>query len=52
MKIKFFFSGLIVRNDKLSKKGNEVNKLLISKCGTREILFIDGADYMEIFIPD
>ena len=31
-----FISGLVVRNDKLYKRGTEVNELFMGKCGTRQ----------------
>ena len=37
-----FVSGLVIRKDKLNKKGNEVNKLLKDKCGIRQLSFIDN----------
>ena len=37
-----FASGLVMRKDKLNKKGNEVNELLKKKCGIRQLLFIDN----------
>ena len=41
-KKKIFVSGLVIRKDKLNKKGNEVNELLKNKCGIRQLLFIDN----------
>ena len=38
---KVFVSGLVIRKDKLNKKGNEVNELLKNKCGIRQLSFID-----------
>ena len=35
-----FISDIVVRNDKLNKKGTEVNALLMGKCVTRLLLFI------------
>ena len=35
-----FVSSLVIRNDKLNKKGNEVNELLKNKCGIRQLSFI------------
>ena len=35
-----FVSGLVIRKDKLNKKGNEVNELLKNKCGIRHLSFI------------
>ena len=32
-----FISGLVIRKDKLNKKGNEVNELLKNKCGIRQL---------------
>ena len=40
-----FFSGPVVRNNKLKKKGTEVNELLMGKCGTRQLLFIDNKNF-------
>ena len=37
-----FVSGLVIKKDKLNKKGNEVNTLLKNKCGIRQISFIDN----------
>ena len=38
-----FVSGIVIRKDKLSKKGNEVNELLKNyKCGIRQLFFIDN----------
>ena len=37
-----FVSGLVIRKDKLNKKGNEVNALLKNKCGIRQMSFIDN----------
>ena len=37
-----FLSGLVIRKDKLNKKGNEVNELLNSKCGISQLSFIDN----------
>ena len=37
-----FVSGLVIRKDKLNKKGNEVNELLKNKCGIRQLSFIDN----------
>ena len=37
-----FVSGLVIRKDRLNKKGNEVNELLKNKCGIRQLLFIDN----------
>ena len=37
-----FVSGLVIRKDKLNKKGNEVNELLTNKCGIRQLPFIDN----------
>ena len=37
-----FVSGLVIRKDKLNKKGNEVNELLKNKCGIRQLPFIDN----------
>ena len=34
--------GIVIRNDKLNKKGNEVNELLRNKCRTRQLSFIDN----------
>ena len=39
-----FVSGLVIRKDKLKKKGNEVNELLKNKCGIRQLSFIDNND--------
>ena len=39
---KVFISGLVIRKDKLNKKGNEVNELLKNKCGIRQLSFIDN----------
>ena len=35
-------SGLVIRKDKLKKKGNEVNELLKNKCRIRQLFFIDN----------
>ena len=35
-----FISGLVIRKDKLNKKGNEVNELLKNKCGISQLSFI------------
>ena len=35
-------SGLVIRKDKLKKKGNEVNELLKNKCGIRQLSFVDN----------
>ena len=35
-----FVSGLVIRKDKLNKKGNEVNELLKNKCGIGQLSFI------------
>ena len=40
-KIQVFVSGLVIKKDKLNKKGNEVNELLKNKCGIRQLSFID-----------
>ena len=37
-----FVSGLVIRNDRLNKKGNEINELLRNKCGNRQLSFIDN----------
>ena len=37
-----FVSGLVIRKNKLNKKGNKVNELLKNKCGTRPLSFIDN----------
>ena len=37
-----FLSGLVIRKDKLHKKGNEVSKLLKNKCGNRQLAFTDN----------
>ena len=37
-----FVSGLVIRKDKLKKKGNEVNELLKNKCGIRQLSFVDN----------
>ena len=37
-----FVSGLVIRKDKLNKKGNEVNELLKTKCEIRQLSFIDN----------
>ena len=37
-----FVSGLVIRKDKLKKKGNEVNELLKNKCRIRQLFFIDN----------
>ena len=37
-----FVSGLVIREDKLNKKGNELNELLKNKCGIRHLSFIDN----------
>ena len=37
-----FIYGLVIRKDKLNKKGNEVNELLNYKCGIRQLSFIDN----------
>ena len=36
MKIKFYF-GLVIRNDKLNRKGTEVNELLMGKSGNKQL---------------
>ena len=36
-----FVSSLVIRNDKLNKKGNEINELLKNKYGIRQLSFID-----------
>ena len=41
-KTQVFVSGLVIRKDKLNKKGNEVNELLKNKCGIRQLSFIDN----------
>ena len=41
-KSQVFVSGLVIRKDKLHKKGNKVNKLLKKKCERRQLLFIDN----------
>ena len=41
-KSQVFVSGLVIRKDKLNKKGNEVNALLKNKCGIRQMSFIDN----------
>ena len=40
-----FISGLVVINNKLNKKGTEVNKILMDKLGTRQLLFIDNKNF-------
>ena len=35
-----FVSGLVIRKDKLNKKGNEVNELLKNKCEISQLSFI------------
>ena len=37
-----FVSGLVIRKDKLNKKGNEVNELLKNEYGIRQLSFIDN----------
>ena len=37
-----FVSSLVIRKDKLNKKGNEVNEVLMNKCGIRHLSFIDN----------
>ena len=37
-----FVSGLVIRKDKLKKKGNEVNELLKNKCGIRQLSFVNN----------
>ena len=41
-KIKVFVSSLVIREDKLNKKVNEVNELLKNKCGIRQLTFVDN----------
>ena len=41
-KTQVFVSGLVIRKDKLNKKGNEVNELLKTKCEIRQLSFIDN----------
>ena len=40
-----FISALVVINNKLNKKGTEVNKILMDKLGTRQLLFIDNKNF-------
>ena len=37
-----FVSSLVIRKDKLNKKGNEVNEVLKDKCAIRQLSFIDN----------
>ena len=41
-KTQVFVYGLVIRKDKLNKKGNEVNELLKTKCEIRQLSFIDN----------
>ena len=41
-KNQIFVSALVIRKDKLNKKGNEVNELLKAKCEIRQLSFIDN----------
>ena len=45
-KNQIFVSSLIIRNDKLNKKDNEVNELLKNKCGTSQLLLVDNKIFL------